>query len=376
MKKITIIGDFCYPNFAGGSSKHVFDLLMYFTQYDCNVRLLTRSRDPNSLYAVDDPAAACKYDALKKQGHIRELSGVNLFNPYPYLQMIANADHVLLQHPVMGMVGGIIARIMRKHTVYHYHGPLHLEYQSKAAKKGLRYYILWLLQKITIICSSVVLVHSEYMKRTALKEHNIPIQKIQLLPPYINPPNSFHPLPWWKDESDKTVLFIPRRLTARTGVYEFLMQFLSLPVNEQQKYHIYITGTGELAPKIEIIAKKHPQTITYLGFVPYEELWAIYGKADAVVVPTLSLEGFGYVILEAMVCGSAAIVSTTCGGGYEFVIEQLGREYTFDIFDTESIQKALQFIQMRPANRTFYQQIASRFSLYHMIQYYLQVILK
>lgn len=152
-------------------------------------------------------------------------------------------------------------------------------------------------------------------------------------------PASFVPLPWWKDEPDKTVLFIPRRLTARTGIYEFLMRFLSLPADEQQKYHIYISGTGELAPKIETIAKEYPQTITYLGFVPYEELWAIYGKADAVVVPTLSLEGFGYVILEAMACGCAATVSTTCGGGYEFVSEQLGEEYTFDSFDTESILK-------------------------------------
>ena len=113
-----------------------------------------------------------------------------------------------------------------------------------------------------------------------------------------------------------------------------------------------------------------------MGFVPYEELWAIYGKADAVVVPTLSLEGFGYVILEAMACGCAATVSTTCGGGYEFVSEQLGEEYTFDIFDTESILKTLRFIKARPADRAFYQQIASRFSPEHMIRYYLQTILK
>lgn len=376
MKKITIIGDFCYPNFAGGSSKHVFDLLTYFPEYDCNVRLLTRRRDSDSQYAADDPGAAGKYDALKKRGNIRELSGMGLFNPYPYIRIIAGADHVLLQHPVMGMIGGIAARIMGKHTVYHYHGPLHLEYQAKSGRKGLRYHILWLFQKITTVCSSVVLVHSEYMKRTAQKEHRIPNRKIRLLPPYIKKPASFVPLPWWKDETDKTVLFIPRRLTARTGIYEFLMRFLSLPADEQQKYHIYISGTGELAPKIETIAKEYPQTITYLGFVPYEELWAIYGKADAVVVPTLSLEGFGYVILEAMACGCAATVSTTCGGGYEFVSEQLGEEYTFDTFDTESILKALRFIKARPADRAFYQQIASRFSPEHMIRYYLQTILK
>ena len=66
MKKITIIGDFCYPNFAGGSSKHVFDLLTYFPEYDCNVRLLTRRRDSDSQYAADDPGAAGKYDALNE----------------------------------------------------------------------------------------------------------------------------------------------------------------------------------------------------------------------------------------------------------------------------------------------------------------------
>lgn len=148
MKKITIIGDFCYPNFAGGSSKHVFDLLTYFPEYDCNVRLLTRRRDSDSQYAADDPGAAGKYDALKKRGNIRELSGMGLFNPYPYIRIIAGADHVLLQHPVMGMIGGIAARIMGKHTVYHYHGPLHLEYQAKSGRKGLRYHILWYSKKL------------------------------------------------------------------------------------------------------------------------------------------------------------------------------------------------------------------------------------
>jgi len=372
MKRVAIIGDFCYPNFAGGSSKHVFDLITNFPRHGLDISLLTRKRDESSQYKADDIQAVQVYNNLKRANKIKELSKLALLNPYYYFSVLRGCDYVLLQHPIMGMIGGIVARILGKRVIiYHYHGPLHLEYQAKIGGKNFRYKLLWLFQKITAKCASLILVHSEYMKDIAMQEHRISEDKLKFLPPYIDLPDKISSLSWWKDEPDKTTLLIPRRLTARTGIIEFLQGFLNLSEMERLHYHIYITGTGELAPRIKDIAQEHADAITYLGFVTYDELRSIYDHVDAVVVPTLSLEGFGYVILEAMACGSSVIVSKTCGGGYEFITRQLGAEYTFDVYDSNSIRQTLEFIRSCPSDRDSYKNLARRFSPENMIQQYL-----
>ena len=79
MKKITIIGDFCYPNFAGDEQTCVrfahVSSPNTTVMYACSPGVVI----PIPQYAADDPGAAGKYDALKKRGNIRELSGMGLF---------------------------------------------------------------------------------------------------------------------------------------------------------------------------------------------------------------------------------------------------------------------------------------------------------
>lgn len=375
MKKIAIIGDFCYPNYTGGSSKHVYDLLINFPLQQCEVKLLTRKKTCDTYYQASDPEAERNYENLKSQGKIGELGTIALFNPFRYLRFVRNADYVLLQHPVMGMLGGLVARLYGKKTIYHYHGPLHLEYQMKTGKKNLVYHLLWLMQKITVACADTVLTHSAYMQKLSIAEHHVAMKKCRFLPPYIKPVFALKSLEWWQEEEGKIKLLIPRRLTARTGVLEFLKQFLKFPESFRNNYRIYITGNGELLPEVKACAESNPEVITYLGFLNYDELWTLYGKVDAVVVPTLSLEGFGYVILEAMSCGAAAIVSKSCGGGFDFVNETLGQQYTFDIHDDAEILQVLQYISGHPNKREYYQNIASSYSLEHMVEFYEREIL-
>jgi glycosyltransferase involved in cell wall biosynthesis len=54
-----------------------------------------------------------------------------------------------------------------------------------------------------------------------------------------------------------------------------------------------------------------------LGYVPYQELPALYQRADVFVLPSLT-ESFGQVFAEAMACG-LPVVGTTAGGIPEVV---------------------------------------------------------
>lgn len=375
MKNVTIIGDFCYPNFMGGSSKHVYDLICNLPTDVVDWNLITRRSSKSNEYSADEIEAQTKFDSFKRNRRIKEVSVLNIFNPLTYLNKIRKSQYVVLQHPVMGLFGAILGRCLHKKVIYHYHGPLHIEYYMKSGKRGLHYNILWLMQKLTVMLSQMVLTHSSYMKSISQREHSVPDNKSINLPPYIERVESDVKLPYFKDDN-KIKLLIPRRLTARTGIIEFLKAFLIFPEDFRNKFHIYISGKGELQSKVESLVKQDSQNIQYIGFISYNELWSLYTKVDAVVVPTLDLEGFGYIILEAMSCGAMPLVSKTCGGGFEFVEKHLGSEYVFDIYSPKSIQDTLSIITQYRNNRNKYMQIASVFSTKNMIKTYLEKILK
>ena len=319
--KVLIIGDFCYPNYMGGSSKHVCE------------------------------------------GRITEVSTKHIFNPFTYLRHIRKADIVVLQHPVMGLFGGLWGRLYAKPIIYHYHGPLHLEYSMKTGKNGLHYKLLWLMQKVTVLLSNFVLTHSDYMKRVSIKEHKVPTSKCIYLPPYIKRHEIRKNLSYIKNNA-KIKLLIPRRLTSRTGVIEFLNSFLTFPDDFRSRFDVFVTGKGELQSQVESLVAKDPDNLHYIGFVSYDDLWALYSKVDSVVVPTLDLEGFGYVILEGFSCGSSAIVSYTCGD-----------DYVFDVYSPESVKKALLAVQRNRYQREVFIHIADKYTTENMIKYYLDNIL-
>lgn len=370
---ILIIGDFCYPNYMGGSSKHVFDLITNFPGDRVKYYLITRNKKIGQ-YSASEPDAQRQYDKIKNEGKVKEVSTIGIFNPITYIKHIKGVDAVILQHPIMGLIGGLIAKLFGKPVIYHYHGPLHLEYAMKSGRRGVHYKLLWLMQKITVLLSNVVLTHSDYMRKVSVREHLVSESKCAYLPPYIIKRMVDKEIICVKKDY-KTKLLLPRRLTARTGVIEFLNAFLTFPKEFRNKFDVIITGKGELQSQVEKLAERDPTNIKYIGFVSYDELWSLYSKVDSVVVPTLDLEGFGYVILEGFSCGASAIVSETCGGGYEFIKRHLGEEFIFDVYSAESIENALITVMRNKSNRSTFKEIADQYTTDKMINYYIDNIL-
>lgn len=373
--KLSIIGDFCYPVFMGGSSKHVYDLMKNFPKMGIDASLLMRSSGGNNIYHSTDPLAKQEFDLWIDEGRIKQIPPFLIWDPIPYIRHIYGSDFVLIQHPVMGFWGSIIAKVMGKKVFYHYHGPLNHEYYMKTGKKDIRYKIFWLLQKITCALSDHIITHSSYMQNISETEHKVPYKKSIRLSPYIETIDSccsIDNLP----TKDKLWILIPRRLTARTGVIEFIENFNKLNSAIRDRYHIFISGKGELQPQVEKYANLDPEHLTYLGFLTYDQLWFIYNKVDIVCVPTIDLEGFGYIILEGMSRGAAPLVSKTCGGGYEFVVKELDSSYTFDVNNTDDLYRVLLSFSKKKFNRNFYREIANKYSLLNMLMEYKNKILK
>lgn len=73
---------------------------------------------------------------------------------------------------------------------------------------------------------------------------------------------------------------------------------------------LVLAGTGPYQPELTMLAKSVgvDDRVRFLGHVPDSDLPALYHKAVALLQPSL-IEGFGLPVVEAMTCGTPAIVS-------------------------------------------------------------------
>jgi glycosyltransferase involved in cell wall biosynthesis len=104
-------------------------------------------------------------------------------------------------------------------------------------------------------------------------------------------------------------------LQPRKNFQHIIRSFLRL-LNEQPKVETNLVITGATAWKYDEIlgeietSSAYRDRIIFTGFIPDDDLGAIYSGATAFVFPSL-YEGFGLPPLEAMQCGTPVIASNT-----------------------------------------------------------------
>jgi glycosyltransferase involved in cell wall biosynthesis len=119
---------------------------------------------------------------------------------------------------------------------------------------------------------------------------------------------------YYKIENKKIILFVGALDKAHyfKGVDYLLKSFAKI---QSDDVLLMIIGEGELkksyvslAEKLGIISK-----VIFVGRVPNEELPNYYSAADLVVLPSVCVESFGVVLIEAMACGKPVIASNLPG---------------------------------------------------------------
>ncbi len=125
----------------------------------------------------------------------------------------------------------------------------------------------------------------------------------------------------------------PRKNLVRTVEALALLRARGLP------HHLVLAGAayfGDGPVHSAIVRLGLEDRVHVLGFVPDEDLPALYTLADAFVYPSL-YEGFGIPVLEAMACGTPVAASNATA-----IPEVAGRAaLLFDPTDVEAIAGAL-----------------------------------
>ena len=91
-----------------------------------------------------------------------------------------------------------------------------------------------------------------------------------------------------------------------------------------------LAGTGPLADELARLVehKNLKDHVKLAGFVPDADLPAAYRAADLSVVPSISLEGFGLIVLESLAAGTPVLVTPV--GGLPEVVSGLSKDLVLD----------------------------------------------
>ncbi|MEO8606890.1 MAG: glycosyltransferase family 4 protein [Chloroflexota bacterium] len=170
----------------------------------------------------------------------------------------------------------------------------------------------------------------------------------------------------------RKIILFGGRLTADKGSYQLLAAFKTLVEHVPEALLLVLSRAGLdeqglNTPEFRHLRENHVRSG---GWLSGDELAAAYGLADVVTVPSICLDCFPTINLEAMAAGKA-VVATCYGGSPESVVNgETG--YIVNPFDSAalagSLERLLRDDELRATMGTAGQQrIAEHFTLAHQV---------
>jgi glycosyltransferase involved in cell wall biosynthesis len=171
----------------------------------------------------------------------------------------------------------------------------------------------------TIGRSDRVITDSEYSRRDILERFPVPEEKVTVIP--LAPHPRFRAVDdTGGDDSIRRRYALPRRYVLFVGVFEprkNIPLLVDAFVSFRRRFEVgddfqlaLVGGAGYRGEEIakEIRNRGLEPAVRLLGYVPDEDLPALYRQADLLVVPSM-YEGFGLPALEAMACGAPVLAA-------------------------------------------------------------------
>ncbi|WP_040952943.1 glycosyltransferase family 4 protein [Gorillibacterium massiliense] len=261
--------------------------------------------------------------------------------------------------------------------VTHFHGPWADEslVEDNGKRQGLsqklRYQMKKNIELMSYRRSDRFIVLSEYFKDILHRQYRIAESRIHIIPGAADH-QRFVP----HDDRDKLrlelglaegqqVLFCARRLAKRMGI-DRLIQAMVPVVAEFPETILFIAGDGAMRSQLDqLIADLNLRDHVFLlGRVSNEDLVRWYQAADISIVPTVTLEGFGLVTVEALACGTP-VLGTPYGGTKE-ILQHFSPELLFRDGSPEAMTEKLLAILSGgcpvPARETCRQHVLERYT--------------
>lgn len=231
--------------------------------------------------------------------------------------------------------------------IMHFHGPWALEGKVQGNSR-MRYLAKRFVEARAYRKFEVFTADSSAFKEVLQEEFKIPESQVRVIRPGIDvlafsPGSKVEARKRLGIPEDAFVFASLRRLEPRMG-----LDLLIRAVTQIPDAFLAIGGSGSSRESLEALGSKLgiSDRLRFLGRLPQENVADIYRAADAAVVPTRALEGFGLVVLEAFACGTPVIASNV--GGLPEAMGPWADEWTCPPEDVEALVEAMTRIMKSP----------------------------
>ena len=322
---------------AGGSGRIFADLTGHLGQFGVE-----------TFGAVAEPASASE----RTQGRIQSFAPTGA-GMLPRLRgarrtikrmLVERSPDLIASHFAL-YTAPILDELAKRPFVMHFHGPWAAESLQEGAHP-LAATSKRLLERAVYRRADRVIVLSQAFADVAVKDYGVDTTTIRIIPgavdlqrfaPVVSRDEARRTLNW---PEDRFILVAVRRLVSRMGLDQLLEAMVPVCA-AYPKTLLYVVGKGRLRQELEqrAAALKLGAHVVFLGFVPDKDLPMIYRAADLNVVPTLALEGFGLVAVEALAAATPSMVTPV--GGLPETVAGLSQELVFASATSASLAEGL-----------------------------------
>lgn len=158
-------------------------------------------------------------------------------------------------------------------------------------------------EKRTYQLADRIVAVSEATKNALVEQYKIPENKVTVIHNAVDTSRFYHlDIP----KNPHSLLYVGR-IDKRKGI-EFLIQSMPIVRNQIPDVQLLVGGKGSYLEKMKFLVRQLDleRNVTFLGFVPDEQLNTLYNEAQCVVVPSI-FEGFGITVIEALAAGTRVV---------------------------------------------------------------------
>jgi glycosyltransferase involved in cell wall biosynthesis len=247
----------------------------------------------------------------------------------------------------------LISRRSRGRQMVHFHGPWGEESAVAAGLpetgSSVSTRLKTILERYVLRGADRVVVLSPDFAREAVRLGASPDRTVVIGPGLDDDWFTAAPSSTEKSSPDVELLCV-RRLTRRMGHAPLIDALSELDFEVAgRRVVLHIVGTGEEQSTLEkrVAADRLDDVVRLHGRLSDADLRRLGGRCHAAVIPTLALEGFGLVVIEAMAMGLPVI--STGQGGLRAAMGPWAREpFIFDLKDSVSLARSIRHVLEDP----------------------------
>ncbi len=240
----------------------------------------------------------------------------------------------------------LLGPLRSRPAVFHFHGPWAEENLAAGDGSGVRLRLRRALERRVLHHAEAHVVLSGAFRRLLVERYHVPPWEVHVWAPGValdafTPGDRAAARARLDLDPEAFVAVCARRLVPRMGVDTLLDAWGRLAEQLPEGSTLLVIGDGPLRESLLERCARPPLAgrVRVEGRVADSELVDAYRCADVAVVPTLAVEGYGLVVLEAAACGTPSIVSDI--GGLPEAAAALDPSLVVPAGDTQALRDRL-----------------------------------